>query len=331
MKMTDVRIANLKLILDKIARVKNDTRLLVVADDFARTISLAYDIVDLVNSMGGDAVLSIFKRRTFIAEEPPPLVAVAIKNADVVIEITETSEIGHSSAVKEAADSGLQRCVLLKGKEDELSLQKPILLEDLDMIKKRTEQLVDIETKGKKVRLTTPYGTDISFSIDGRSAIGLHPMGDAHLVVAPTYGEVAIAPVERTTEGVVVVDSFVQGWDYLLPKPIRFEVKKGRVLIETVISEIPAQAERFKKLITMDEMANNCAAEFGTGTSHVVAGPDTGYMMEKGRIGHVHIAVGRNYDLGGTSRSIIHNDSDMTHPTVVIDDITIIENGEFRF
>ena len=115
MKMTDVRIANLKLILDKIARVKNDTRLLVVADDFARTMSLAHDIVELVNSSGGDAVLSIFKRRTFIAEEPPPLVSVAIKNADVIIEITETSEIGHSSTVKEAADLGLIRSVLIKG------------------------------------------------------------------------------------------------------------------------------------------------------------------------------------------------------------------------
>ena len=36
MKMTDVRIANLKLILDKVARVNNDTKLLVVADDFAQ-------------------------------------------------------------------------------------------------------------------------------------------------------------------------------------------------------------------------------------------------------------------------------------------------------
>jgi hypothetical protein len=65
----------------------------------------------------------------------------------------------------------------------------------------------------------------------------------------------------------VVVDSFVQGWKYMLRKPFRFEVKKGRTQVESVSSDIPAEAERFKKLITMDDMANNCAAELGIGTA----------------------------------------------------------------
>jgi leucyl aminopeptidase (aminopeptidase T) len=330
MKMTDVRLANLKLILEKICGVKPGDNLLVVADDYVRPISLASDFVDLANAMGADAVLGVFKRRTFIAEEPPRTIAAAMKVADVVLEVTETSEIGHSTARKNATEAGLRRIILMRPEYGEDLLQKPITIKDLDMVTKLTAKLVEIETKGKRVRVTTPHGTDITFSIEGRAAVPLSPVSDSPLAVAPCYGESAIAPIEGTTEGVVVVDSFVQGWGYVLRKPIRFEVRKGRVQLETVTSEIPEQAERFKKLVTMDKMANNCAAEFGMGTSHAIPGDPIGYVLDKGRVGHVHIACGRNYDLGGTSDSVIHQDSDMTQATVKIDDVVIMEKGVLK-
>jgi len=94
--------------------------------------------------------------------------------------------------------------------------------------------------------------------------------------------------------------------------------------------EDAAERDRFKKLITMDDMANNCAAELGIGTSHIIPGDPIGYVTDKGRIGHVHIACGRNYDLGGKSASVIHQDSDMTRATLIIDDVTIMEKGELK-
>jgi len=330
MKVSDVRMENMKLILDKICWVKPGCNLLVVADDYARPVSVAYDFMDLANAMGADAVLAVFKSRTYIAEEPPPTVAAAMKAADAVLEVTETSEIGHSSARKEATDAGLRRCVLINPLDGEDHLQKPISLEDLKIVRERTTKLAGIMTKGKRVRLTTPYGTDLTFSIEGRAAIALCQLGDAPLAVAPFYAESAIAGVEGTTEGVAVVDSFVQGWKYVLRTPIRYEVRKGRALIESVSSENPAEAERFKKLLLMDDMANNCAAELGIGTSHMIPGESTGYVTDKGRLGHVHIACGRNYDLGGNSKSIIHQDGDMTRATIKIDDVLIMEKGDLK-
>ena len=330
MRMTDVRMENLKLILGKICQVKPGTNLLVVADDYVRAMSLANDFVDLANTMGADAVLAVFKSRTYLAEEPPPTVAAAMKVADVVLEVTETSEIGHSTARKEATEAGLRRCILMRPEYGEDLLQEPIPLEGLNILKERTAKLVEIETKGKRVRMTTPHGTNLTLSIEGRAAIPLSPLGDSPLAVAPYFGESAIAVVEGTTEGIVVVDSFVQGWKYMLRKPIRFEVKRGRALVETVSSDIPEEAERFKKLISMDEMADNCAAELGIGTSHMITGHLTGSVIDKGRLGHVHIACGRNYDLGGKSTSIIHQDVDMTQATIKIDDVTIMENGELK-
>jgi leucyl aminopeptidase (aminopeptidase T) len=330
MRMTAVRLENLKLILEKMCWVKPGIKLLVLADDYVRAMSLGSDFADMANTMGADAVLAVFRRRTYIAEEPPDTVAAAMKVADVVLEITETSEIGHSTARKQATEAGLRRCMLISPIDGEDHLQVPLTVADLNTIRERTARIAEIETKGKKVNVTTAHGTDLTFSIEGRSGLSLSPVSDSPLVVAPYYGECAIAVVEGTTEGTVVVDSFVQGWKYMLQKPIRFEVKKGRVLVETVSSDIPAQAERFKKLITMDGMANNCVAELGIGTSHIIPGDPVGYVVDKGRIGHIHIACGRNYDLGGRSESIIHQDSDMTQATVRIDDVLIMENGELK-
>jgi leucyl aminopeptidase (aminopeptidase T) len=330
MRMTTVRMNNMKLILEKICRVKPGSRLLVVADDYARAVSLGYDFMDVANTMGADAVLAIFKSRTFIAEEPPATVAAAMKVADAMLEVTETSEIGHSTARKEATEAGLKRCVLISPIDGEDRLQFPISLKDFETMKVLTDRIGEIETKGKQVRLTTAHGTDLTFSIEGRSAIPLTPLSDAPLAVAPFYGESAIAVVEGTTDGVVVFDSFIQGWKCMLSKPIRFEVKKGRALVDSVFSDIPEQAARFKKLITMDDMANNCVAELGIGTSHIVPGDCVGYVVDKGRIGHVHLACGRNYDLGGTSKSVIHQDGDMTQATITIDGFTIMKNGALQ-
>ncbi len=330
MKTTSARMNNMKLILEKICWVKPGSKLLIVADDYARAVSVGYDFMDMANTMGADAVLAVFKSRTFIAEEPPSTIAAAMKAADAVLEVTETSEIGHSTARKEATDAGLPRCVLLSPIDGEDRQQIPITLRDFEMIKERTDRVAEIETKGKQVRFTTAHGTDLTFSIEGRSAIPLTPLSTAPLAVAPFYGESAVAPVEGTTEGVVVIDSFVQGWKCMLQKPIRFEVRKGRARIDSVFSEIPEQAERFKKLITMDELAATCVAELGIGTSHIVPGDSVGYVVDKGRLGHVHIACGRNYDLGGTSKSVIHQDGDMTGATITVDGVTLMADGVFK-
>ena len=57
MRTSDVRMENLKLILKEMCWVKPGSNLLVLADDYARPISLAREFMDLANAMGADAVL----------------------------------------------------------------------------------------------------------------------------------------------------------------------------------------------------------------------------------------------------------------------------------
>ena len=327
--MIDIRTENLKLCLEKICRVKPGQNLLIVADDSARPMSLARDIADLASSMGIEAVMSIMKARTHVGEEPPRAIAAAMKAADVILQIFEKSDLAHTDARAEATKAGVPRIVLMPADISEDYLQKPISLEDLNKIKERTDKLAGILHNGNMVKLTTLSGTDLTLSIKGRPGRNLHPLTDYAIIVAPDSAEASIAPVEGTTEGVMVIDVGIEGWGYLLRKPIRFEVKKGRVQLETISSDIPEHAERVKRMFSLDQNANNCAAELGIGTSHTI-NMLQGSLMDAGMAGVVHIACGRNNDFGGETWSQAHQDCLMTGVTMEIDGVYIIEKGELK-
>jgi leucyl aminopeptidase (aminopeptidase T) len=105
--------------------------------------------------------------------------------------------------------------------------------------------------------------------------------------------------------------------------------KRGRVQIETVTSDVPEEAEKFKTILRLDENASNCAAELGLGTSHTASRILRGDVMgDYGTAGHVHLAVGRNDDIGGKTYSKVHNDVLMTRATVALDGVCPIEKGE---
>ncbi len=65
MKTTEARMNNMRLIFDKMCWVEPGSKLLVVADDYYRAVSLRYDFMDVAKAMGADAVLAVFKSRTY--------------------------------------------------------------------------------------------------------------------------------------------------------------------------------------------------------------------------------------------------------------------------
>ena len=78
----------------------------------------------------------------------------------------------------------------------------------------------------------------------------------------------------------------------------------------------------------MDENASNCAAELGIGTSHTMPADLKGVIWDYGRAGTIHIAAGRNNDIGGITHSLFHKDLLLTKSTVFLDDICVLKNGQ---
>jgi leucyl aminopeptidase (aminopeptidase T) len=321
---------NARMMLKEVVKIQPGQKLLVITDTYARSKAFAHTVTEVANSMGVPSVLIMMEPITLVGQEPPPCVAAAMKAVDVILEFAERHTIIHSNARKEATAAGAKHFILnTEASEDRL--RTPIPLEDLNRIKTQTEKLARIMTRANTARVTTSWGTDITMSLERRKALPIHPLSDTGFGGLQDYAEAAISPVEGTTEGLVVVDASVRGWGYVLRSPISFKVKKGKAQVETVLSDVAEEAERFKKIILLDQNASNCAAELGLGTSHTVPRILQGdSMCDYAMAGNVHIAVGRNNDIGGETWSQIHIDVLMTRATVKLDDVGVIENGELK-
>jgi leucyl aminopeptidase (aminopeptidase T) len=268
--------------------------------------------------------------RQYNGQEPPPCVAAAMQEVNVMIEFCERNPLAHTNARRDASAAGV-KYFLLHGNVAEDFLASPISLEELKKIKARTEKLTDIMTQAGSARVTTAFGTDITMSLENREGVPICPLADRGLDSLIDYAEVAVSPVEGTTRGLVVVDAGVRGWEYILKTPIRFQIDDGRALAETVSSDNAEDARKFVEILQYSENADNCAAELGIGTAHTVPRILRGDNMRDYAVaGNVHLAVGRNNDIGGQTWSKIHVDILMTRATVELDGVCIVEDGELR-
>jgi len=320
--MTDIK-KNLLFFFKKIVRIKRGQNLLIITDNYARPKFIGELAMELSNELGVHPIMVVMEPRAHAGDEPPKFIANAMKEVDVIFEAVEKYSISHTNARKEANEAGVKFLfTFTEISEDHFG--REISFEDLKVIRKRTNTLAKMLTEASTATLTTPHGTNLTMGIKGRRGIALHPLTERISWLFPDYGEATISPKEGSTEGVVVVDGSVQGWGYLLKEPIRFNVKRGR--IEKVMGRTE-EVRKFKKIISMDENANNCAAEFGIGTSHTVPKNLHGGLWDYGSMGTVHIAVGRNNDIGGETWSKIHNDLLMTQPFLKLDGVRVLENG----
>ncbi|MFT9846879.1 aminopeptidase [Aneurinibacillus sp. REN35] len=305
-------------ILTEAVKLEAGENVCIVAD--TNTSEIGEVFASCVAAMGAEPVLTVITPRKTHGVEPPAIVAAAMKAADVVLQPI-TYAITHTNATKEALGAGA-RVLVMRGVTKELMLYGAVGADyhKIDLVSEVVRQRM---TKGKNVRITSPSGTDLTLSIEGRNGLMLTGLvkGPGTFAAMPD-GEAAIAPVEGTTEGTLVIDHTMDSLG-ILDAPIRMEVRKGHV----VSIEGGKSAERLKKLIEeSDEGASNIA-EFAIGTN-----PNArliGNMAEdKKAWGTVHIAVGDSHVIGGTVESSIHLDGLLLSPTVWIDEECVIEAGK---
>jgi len=308
-----------KLLVETCAKVRSEEKVLVIVDDAAFPVRMGIVVFDVANSVGAEAVLAVMKPREGAADEPPYAIATAMRSVNTVIYITNRHGMAHTDARKEATAAGVRVCQMIAVPED--YFKREITVIDLEEIKARTEVLVQKLTKTSHARVTTPAGTDITMSLEGREGIGIHPLAEG-VGGFPDYAEAAIAPVEGTTEGTMVIDVGVLGWEYLFLQPIRCVVKSGRI----VGIDDSADAERLRQIVATDENAPNIA-ELGIGTSHTIPKVYRATRRDGGIAGTIHIGIGRNNDIGGQTWSRVHHDGLMNSPTVELDGEVVVRDG----
>ena len=183
---------------------------------------------------------------------------------------------------------------------------------DWGAIEKRSRLVASVVDGASRARITTPDGTDITFSIEGRA-----PMLDTGMLKEPgsfsnlPAGEVYLAPVEGTAEGVLVLN-----WapNRKLVSPIKVRVYNGRA--HEVSGDEPFVAEFIGNLDRFPDNRN--LAELGIGMNDRASRPDNVLESEK-ILGTIHIAFGDNSSMGGKVSTPFHQDFVFFQPTLTVE------------
>jgi 2,5-dihydroxypyridine 5,6-dioxygenase len=198
--------------------------------------------------------------------------------------------------------------------------------EDINEIMSKGRRVQNYINGRKWVRVTSPNGTDIRFSVEGRNCLpGLPVMPRPGMQAAcpiPLWGELNWAPNELLSEGKAVIDGILMRWgsESAISQPVTWKVKGGRI----VDIQGESDALQFKRTLESADPNAYVIGELGIGVSHKAK---LGTMQEKGRMGTVHLGVGSNKGVypGGTNVSKIHGDGSIRNVTIEVDGAKIIE------
>lgn len=297
--------------------VKSD-QVLVITDEPCLVIGRA--LFEASVETGADTQIVEILPRAENGAEPPPPVAAAMLAAQVVFAPTSKS-LTHTEARRRASEAGA-RVATLPGITGDIMSRA--LLADYEAISARTRRVVELLRGKKSVRVTTPAGTDISFSVEGRNAAADTGILKEPGVTNLPAGEAYVAPVEGTGQGVIVIDGCI-GASGVLQEPIVITVRDGMAV---GVEGHPYAAVLEKRMDAAGPDARNLA-EFGIGTND--AARLVGKVLEDEKIlGTVHLAFGDNRSMGGTVRVAFHQDGILLRPTVWADSFLLLDNGDLH-
>jgi len=312
-----------RTLVDDCASVKPDEQVLIITD--TKLINIGQVLAAAVYERDAEPIITVIKPREMDGQEPPAPVAEAMKRADVIFAPVSRS-ITHTRAVKEAAAAGArilvmtaftERLMIEDGIEADFRAQRPLC-----------EKLADLFTDANMIRLTTPAGTDLTMSIEGRRGNALTCVVDKPGMFSPVPNiEANVSPVEGTAEGSIVVDASIPYIGIgILREPIEMKVEGG------FITEIRGgyQAEMLRQDLAEKNDPNVYnVAELGVGLNP--KSEMTGIMLDdEGVLGSAHIGIGTNITLGGTMKAAIHYDLVIWRPTIELDGKMVVDNGDIN-
>jgi leucyl aminopeptidase (aminopeptidase T) len=254
--------------------------------------------------------------------EPPTTVAAMMFEAGAIIELTSLF-IGSSLARRRATGNGA-RYLAMPGVRLETFRERGPLTVDFAGLRSRVEDIGAAWTRARTFRLTTPAGTDLRGSIEGRAGRVLHGVacagGD---YMAPPDIEAGTAPVEGSTNGIVVVDAdLLFMGEGPLPDPVVLHIRDGELA-----GTEGAEQHRLTEMIDrcgdgrMSNLAEVSMAFNPAGRVCAVA------METESALGTAHIALGNSLAYGGTVDAVAHLDCVMREATLELDGETVLIAG----
>ena len=178
--------------------------------------------------------------------------------------------------------------------------------------------------KGKKIRMTSSAGTDLTGEITERPVqyeTGL--FREPGQFAALPNSELNISPIEGTTEGVIVGNVRLMGFGILRDEPVTIEVKAGEVSRITGGKAADYLSETLK---SFDDRKAYNLAEFAVGLNPFCRSYATN-LEDLGKLGFGHHGIGSSYAIGGDVLAPCHIDVIYSEATLEIDGQVILDKG----
>ena len=295
--------------------IKREEEVLLITDD--GMLEVARLIEGALRELSDEVLVLRMKPRKMHGEEPPRVVAEAMRHADVVLAPTSKS-LSHTSARKRACEAGA-RVATLPGITLEM-LTSGGMLADYHEVRRLAEEVAEKLSKAERIRIKTARGTDFEAGLKGRKALAdtgiLTKKGDFGNLPA---GEAFIAPVEGESEGVLVFDGSF-GILGKLAEPLRIRIAEGKAV------EVEGDEGRISTLFQRYANASN-VAEIGIGVNP--RAQVMGNVLEDEKAFRtIHVAFGDNHTFGGNTRAEVHLDGVMLNPDVWLDGEKLMEKGK---
>ena len=285
-------------------------------------MSMAEAMAAAVIAVGAEPIITVMTPRGSDGQEPPAAIAAAMKESDVFFNVVKTS-ITHTRATRDAAAGGSRGMMMTQFSEE--MLMGGGINADFKAIAPQCEAVAKALEGAERIHLTSPHGTDLTFSAKGRPGNALTCMiTEGKFTTVPTI-EANVSPLEGTAEGTIVADASVPYIGIgLLSEPIIAKVEKGMIVSVKGGTQADALLENWKS--KNDPMVFN-VAEMGIGLNPECS--FIGCMLEdEGVYGSVHIGTGTNITLGGNIKAACHYDLIMTGATIVADGRTVLKDGK---
>ncbi len=302
-------------------RVQAGEMVVVVTDPVLRRYGEL--VAEAARAVGAGVVTCVIPVRSQDGQEPPEDVAETMAGADVVFSPVSVS-ITHTRAMRRALEAGA-RAILMTAYTDQILTSAALLETDFHAQIPVCRAIGDAFSAGSRVRLTSPRGTDLRFSIEGRTANVLTNVPDPGQLAPVPDIEVNVVPVTGSAQGTLIADASIP---YLgigvLDEPVVCTIQDGYV---TAMEGGPQGQSLLRHLESFGDP--NCfnVAELGVGLN-----PNarlTGEMLEdEGVLGTIHVGIGTSHTLGGEIMAPTHYDLLMWQPTIEVDGRVVLRDRD---
>ncbi len=307
MKLTSVA----RKVLETNLGLKENETFLVITDPSKKSIGEALFVA------GSEKTQTVL---AMIADEPPEALALMWKKVDVFLAVTEKS-LTHTRARIEATKAGARGATLPGITED-------IFMKTLNIDYLKVQEYVKrmaSAMRGNNVKLISESGTDLNLTITGRRLfLDTGILTEKGAFGNLPAGEVCVSPVEGSTEGTLVFDGSLAGIGKL-NEPVMLEIKRGYV------TDIDGGNEATKLRNLLENKGSEVfnIAELGVGCNPAATIMGNVLVDEK-VYKTVHIGLGDNTAFGGGVKADLHLDGVIMNPTLIVDEKTVIEEGEWK-